>query len=280
MVFHNAGSIPSHLADFTLQELSLFLLFVFSYDLSSPTLPVNLCWRVLSFFPPEPWYVCLPCVSRPKKLTLKGYKQYWCTFKDITISCYKSKEEALGTPAHQMNLRGAEIQTYLKCYMILIMKREGLFICFKHVMVGGVLKEWWKPFVLISRLLRLWGNARCEYFWSEIQHQIANPCGRRDEWDLASVWHSKAESFPQICPPSVALFNSIVVLSAGETVRSLDGSMSPGLQREDHGWQLIQPGGPEHSLLPQDATHEPRPSVHWTNHHWHQPRVSGVSTVS
>uniref|UniRef100_A0A667Y7G1 FERM domain containing kindlin 2 n=1 Tax=Myripristis murdjan TaxID=586833 RepID=A0A667Y7G1_9TELE len=47
--------------------------------------------------------------SRPKKLTLKGYKQYWCTFKDITISCYKSKEEAHGTPAHQMNLRGCEV---------------------------------------------------------------------------------------------------------------------------------------------------------------------------
>ncbi|MEQ2164688.1 Fermitin 2, partial [Goodea atripinnis] len=42
-------------------------------------------------------------------LTLKGYKQYWCTFKDITISCYKSKEEAHGTPAHQMNLRGCEV---------------------------------------------------------------------------------------------------------------------------------------------------------------------------
>lgn len=51
--------------------------------------------------------------SRPKKLTLKGYKQYWCTFKDITISCYKSKEEAHGTPAHQMNLRGANMQKIL-----------------------------------------------------------------------------------------------------------------------------------------------------------------------
>uniref|UniRef100_A0A4W6EH43 FERM domain containing kindlin 2 n=1 Tax=Lates calcarifer TaxID=8187 RepID=A0A4W6EH43_LATCA len=48
-------------------------------------------------------------VFKPKKLTLKGYKQYWCTFKDITISCYKSKEEAHGTPAHQMNLRGCEV---------------------------------------------------------------------------------------------------------------------------------------------------------------------------
>uniref|UniRef100_A0A7N8XKN0 PH domain-containing protein n=1 Tax=Mastacembelus armatus TaxID=205130 RepID=A0A7N8XKN0_9TELE len=47
--------------------------------------------------------------SNTLKLTLKGYKQYWCTFKDITISCYKSKEEAHGTPAHQMNLRGCEV---------------------------------------------------------------------------------------------------------------------------------------------------------------------------
>lgn len=45
---------------------------------------------------------------RPKKLTLKGPKQYWCTFKDITISCYKSREEAHGIPAHQMNLRGED----------------------------------------------------------------------------------------------------------------------------------------------------------------------------
>lgn len=51
--------------------------------------------------------VCL--TYRPKKLTLKGYKQYWCTFKDTSISCYKSREEASGTPAHQMNLRGCEV---------------------------------------------------------------------------------------------------------------------------------------------------------------------------
>ncbi|NXE42539.1 FERM2 protein, partial [Ptilorrhoa leucosticta] len=44
-------------------------------------------------------------VFKPKKLTLKGYKPYWCTFKDTSISCYKSKEESNGTPAHQMNLR-------------------------------------------------------------------------------------------------------------------------------------------------------------------------------
>lgn len=62
-----------------------------------------------SFFPLlKAEVVSCPVIYRPKKLTLKGYKQYWCTFKDITISCYKTKEEAHGTPAHQMNLRGEQ----------------------------------------------------------------------------------------------------------------------------------------------------------------------------
>uniref|UniRef100_A0AAR2JXH5 FERM domain-containing protein n=1 Tax=Pygocentrus nattereri TaxID=42514 RepID=A0AAR2JXH5_PYGNA len=54
-------------------------------------------------------YLISAVFLRPKKLTLKGPKQYWCTFKDITISCYKSREEAHGIPAHQMNLRGCEV---------------------------------------------------------------------------------------------------------------------------------------------------------------------------
>ncbi|XP_062905105.1 fermitin family homolog 2 isoform X4 [Mobula hypostoma] len=48
-------------------------------------------------------------VFKPKKLTLKGYKPYWSTFKDTSISCYKSKDESHGPPAHQMNLRGCEV---------------------------------------------------------------------------------------------------------------------------------------------------------------------------
>uniref|UniRef100_A0A672GFS9 PH domain-containing protein n=1 Tax=Salarias fasciatus TaxID=181472 RepID=A0A672GFS9_SALFA len=79
--------------EITLEGVSLkdfFLFICLSFGLNSDMCPI-----------------CL--VSRPKKLTLKGYKQYWCTFKDITISCYKSKEESHGTPAHQMNLRGCEV---------------------------------------------------------------------------------------------------------------------------------------------------------------------------
>ena len=112
MLMSNAGSFPVHLADFALENppsSHSSSLFVLTYDLPTPINNNKSC----CFFHLK--YDTFPSVSyifsRPKKLTLKGYKQYWCTFKDITISCYKSKEEAHGTPALQMNLRGADAPT-------------------------------------------------------------------------------------------------------------------------------------------------------------------------
>ncbi|XP_044147820.1 fermitin family homolog 1 [Bufo gargarizans] len=46
---------------------------------------------------------------RPKKLTLKAYKQYWFVFKDTSISYFKNKEAAHGEPAEKLNLRGCEV---------------------------------------------------------------------------------------------------------------------------------------------------------------------------
>lgn len=45
---------------------------------------------------------------RPKRLTLKGYKQYWFKFQDTSISYFKSKEESIGEPIQQINLKGTE----------------------------------------------------------------------------------------------------------------------------------------------------------------------------
>ena len=45
---------------------------------------------------------------RPKRLTLKGYKQYWFKFQDTSISYFKSKEESIGEPIQQINLKGDE----------------------------------------------------------------------------------------------------------------------------------------------------------------------------
>lgn len=48
----------------------------------------------------------LPTPSRPRKLTLKGYRQHWVVFKDTTLSYYKSQDEAPGDPIQQLNLKG------------------------------------------------------------------------------------------------------------------------------------------------------------------------------
>lgn len=56
----------------------------------------------------EPTSHRLPTPSRPRKLTLKGYRQHWVVFKDTTLSYYKSQEEAPGDPIQQLNLKGEE----------------------------------------------------------------------------------------------------------------------------------------------------------------------------
>uniref|UniRef100_A0A8C2CY41 Fermitin family member 3a n=1 Tax=Cyprinus carpio TaxID=7962 RepID=A0A8C2CY41_CYPCA len=71
-------------------------------------------------------------IFRPKRLTLKGYKQYWFTFKDTTISYYKSKEESSKEPIQQMNLKGCEVAPDVSvagqkfCIRLLIPGPEGM----------------------------------------------------------------------------------------------------------------------------------------------------------
>uniref|UniRef100_A0A7N9AXJ5 FERM domain containing kindlin 3 n=1 Tax=Mastacembelus armatus TaxID=205130 RepID=A0A7N9AXJ5_9TELE len=52
---------------------------------------------------------CVNVCFRPKRLTLKGYKQYWFKFQDTSISYFKSKEESIGEPIQQINLKGCEV---------------------------------------------------------------------------------------------------------------------------------------------------------------------------
>ncbi|KAG7280876.1 hypothetical protein CRUP_035186 [Coryphaenoides rupestris] len=48
-------------------------------------------------------------IFRPKRLTLKGYKQYWFKFQDTCISYFKSKEDSFGEPIQQIHLKGCEV---------------------------------------------------------------------------------------------------------------------------------------------------------------------------
>ncbi|XP_033125865.1 fermitin family homolog 2-like [Anneissia japonica] len=46
---------------------------------------------------------------RPKKLTLKGYKKGFFTFRDIHLTQYKSKEDMPHSPLHKHSLKGCEV---------------------------------------------------------------------------------------------------------------------------------------------------------------------------
>ncbi|XP_028839010.1 fermitin family homolog 3 isoform X2 [Denticeps clupeoides] len=71
-------------------------------------------------------------IFRPKRLTLKGYKQFWFTFKDMSISYFKSKEESFREPIQQMNLKGCEVTPDVSvanqkfCIKLLIPEPDGM----------------------------------------------------------------------------------------------------------------------------------------------------------
>lgn len=66
----------------------------------------------------------------------------------------------------------------------------------------------------------------------------------------------------------------------GKAVRTLDGGVQAGLQGQDHGRQLLQPGSAEYPLLPEDAAFKPRPSADpRADHDGHQPRVPRVPSL-
>nr|XP_020657423.1 fermitin family homolog 3 [Pogona vitticeps] len=71
-------------------------------------------------------------IFRPRKLTLKGYKQYWVTFKETTVSYYKTAEDSLGEPVQQLNLKGCEVVPDVNisgqkfCIKLLVPSPEGM----------------------------------------------------------------------------------------------------------------------------------------------------------
>lgn len=48
---------------------------------------------------------------KPKRFTLKAFKRYWFTCRDLQLRLYKSREETSGSesPVYVINLRGCEV---------------------------------------------------------------------------------------------------------------------------------------------------------------------------
>lgn len=49
--------------------------------------------------------------SRPKKFTLKAFKRYWFTCRDLHLRMYKTSEDAAvgSLPVHSVSLKGCEV---------------------------------------------------------------------------------------------------------------------------------------------------------------------------
>jgi len=48
-------------------------------------------------------------LMKPKRFTIRSYKQYFFVFKDTRLVCYRSREERGGQPILTINLKGAEV---------------------------------------------------------------------------------------------------------------------------------------------------------------------------
>lgn len=48
---------------------------------------------------------------KPKRFTLKAFKRYWFTCKDLCLYLYKTREEMVhrAQPAHTISLKGCEV---------------------------------------------------------------------------------------------------------------------------------------------------------------------------
>ncbi|XP_053304648.1 fermitin family homolog 3 [Spea bombifrons] len=71
-------------------------------------------------------------VFRPRKMTLKGYKQNWVQLKSTNLSCYKTKEEAKGEPLLVLGLKGCEVVPEVNissqkfCIRLVVPSTEGM----------------------------------------------------------------------------------------------------------------------------------------------------------
>uniref|UniRef100_A0A3P8XPX8 PH domain-containing protein n=1 Tax=Esox lucius TaxID=8010 RepID=A0A3P8XPX8_ESOLU len=165
----------------------------------------------------------------PKRLTLKGYKQYWFKFKDDSISYYKSKEESLGEPIQQINLKGCEVAPDVNvagqkfCIRLLIPAPEGM----NEVYLRCENEEQYSRWMAACRLASKGKSLADTSFQSEIQSirsflamQQTNPSTNSSQTDdninthsLVSPRYSKKYKTKQLAPKILDAYQNVAQLS-------------------------------------------------------------------
>ncbi|XP_055744375.1 fermitin family homolog 3-like [Salvelinus fontinalis] len=166
-------------------------------------------------------------IFRPKRLTLKGYKQYWFKFKDASISYYKSKEESLGEPIQQINLKGCEAAPDVNvagqkfCIKLLIPAPEGM----NEVYLRCENEEQYSRWMAACRLASKGKSLADRLFQSEVQSihsflamQQINPNTHTDDMSinthsLVSPRYSKKYKVKQLTPRILEAYQNVAQLS-------------------------------------------------------------------
>ncbi|XP_046900900.1 fermitin family homolog 3b [Hypomesus transpacificus] len=168
-------------------------------------------------------------IFRPKRLTLKGYKQYWFKFRNCSISYYKSKEESFGEPIQQINLKGCEVAPDVNvagqkfCIRLLIPAPEGM----NEVYLRCENEEQYSKWMAACRLASKGTSLADSSYQSEMQSirtflamQQTNPNGNNTQADesinthsLVSPRYHKKYKVKQLTPRILEAYQNVAQLS-------------------------------------------------------------------
>uniref|UniRef100_A0A672TBF7 Pre-mRNA-splicing factor SLU7 n=1 Tax=Sinocyclocheilus grahami TaxID=75366 RepID=A0A672TBF7_SINGR len=168
-----------------------------------------------------------PC--RPKRLTLKGYKQYWCKFQDTSISYYKSKEDRYGEPIQQLNLKGCEVAPDVNvagqkfCIKLLIPAPEGMNEIYLRCENEKQYSQWMAACKLASKGLTLLDSSyqsevkNIQTFLSMQRSSSAAPTAQTDDsintHSLVSPRYQKKYKPKQLTPRILEAYQNVAQLS-------------------------------------------------------------------
>uniref|UniRef100_A0A8C1QIH5 Fermitin family homolog 3-like n=1 Tax=Cyprinus carpio TaxID=7962 RepID=A0A8C1QIH5_CYPCA len=168
-----------------------------------------------------------PC--RPKRLTLKGYKQYWCKFQDTSISYYKSSEDRYGEPIQQLNLKGCEVAPDVSvagqkfCIRLLIPAPEGMNEIYLRCENEKQYSQWMAACKLASKGLMLLDSSyqnevkNIQTFLAMQRSNSAGPAAQTDEsintHSLVSPRYHKKYKPKQLTPRILEAYQNVAQLS-------------------------------------------------------------------
>uniref|UniRef100_A0A8C1TA78 Fermitin family member 3b n=1 Tax=Cyprinus carpio TaxID=7962 RepID=A0A8C1TA78_CYPCA len=214
------GALQYHIGKQSLsQDMYFFAKHTPKKNVLLTTLEKNTVHLIFDHFPP----------CRPKRLTLKGYKQYWCKFQETSISYYKSKEDRYGEPIQQLNLKGCEVAPDVNvagqkfCIKLLIPAPEGMNEIYLRCENEKQYSQWMAACKLASKGLTLLDSSyqsevqNIQTFLSMQRSSSAAPTSQTDEsintHSLVSPRYQKKYKPKQLTPRILEAYQNIAQLS-------------------------------------------------------------------